>query len=315
MHKVRPIFTAVFVTNLGFGVCFALLMILIFTTYSTSWQEEIWWLSYGSAPSLIVSLVFTVLLLFWWSLACWVPSAIAGNPPHSIEKVVLTGVHILQFAIAAVLWVAWDSVEIENYHRYGDVPRAENFLRSSQERLPRGLGEPSLRSVSLYQAYGVWRVSEVDPSRGLKPLPRATSYLAFWRNGRYEFLNSDYTVIAAGDYRFSDWSSQPTRENPRPLPGRDLYLFADNGGDYYGEVEKSRTANDGFNLSFSFGTKVIERIEEHYELSEPLVFRLHGRKLVYSSHPVPLTADYPFYDERRRHDSAGYRINPDALYP
>jgi len=325
MSRVRPIFSAVFVTNTGFGVFFAILMILIVTTYSTSWQEEIWWLSYADAPSLIGSLVFTVLLLFWWSLACWVAAVVAGEPPHATEKLMLVGVHLLQIALAAVLWVAWDMAELESYERYGVIPRDENYLeRRARDRGPIwALGVKSVTWLKVeFKAYGVWRVNfgSIESAQDTMGVEAdKLGYLAFWHNGRYQYLDAQFGVLADGRYRFfagEDWSTRP-----ESMTGYVMYLYGDDGSFYRANVvqgpEFVQAAGAGvsFELEFDFTITMIDGIPQEHDLSEPLALSLSDRKLVYSSHPVPLRADYPFYDESRRVEAPGYRVNPDALYP
>lgn len=309
MQQLRPIVSALLITSIGFGVFFVILILLIVTTYTTSWKEEIWWLTYDSSPSLIGSLAFSVLLLFWWSLAISVSLYNSSSRPMQLEVRSICGSQLLMITIGVVLYVAWDAVEIENYHRYGNLPREDNLLEyliREEDTLPHVIG-PNAQKVNP-RIYGVWELDATPPLPFLKEI----RYLAFWRNEQYQFLDSNYRELESGIYRLS------VRKNAGNRPVWEsgmVHLFGRNGKNYYMDIDQGPDSPSGFTLNLIAGIEIKERIDEYYEPKQEIRITLINQRRVHSSHPVTLDARYLFYDEARRSQSPGHRINPNAMYP
>lgn len=269
-------------------------------------MEEIWWLSNGNEPSLYSSVAFVVLLFFWLSIACTISAAMEKKAFNLTEWFIAAGVPILFGATGLVLWVIWDSVELENYHRYGNPPRSESYLEALVKDSDMARARPHERWRE-YQVLGVW---EVETDSDL--FPRSAKYLIIWRNERFQILNDQYLILAEGGSRISPPSY---RNAPDHWKDSGFYLFGDEGFDFYGSVTSGPGRQSEFVVSIAGGTRIIDRFEEYFQPSTPVTLRLKNRRMVHSSYPIPLSATYPFYDDTSRESTPGNRLNPDALYP
>jgi len=310
MDSIRPSIRSLLIASIGFGVLFGILMILVFVAYPDNWLEEIWWQSDGFSPPLYGSLVFTVLLFVWWSIACWVSSRVECDHLNTSEIWMLAGSQVLYGSIGLVLWVAWDAVELENYHRFGAPPRDENlFERLLLDQMNPAIGTAPFEDER--RLYGVW-----DIVGDQEPLPLGAKYLVFWRNERYQVLGKDYKIIEAGDARVSygalrrrfetyfDWRN-----------GLALYLHGDGVVSYSVTIRVATDEERGLDLTINGIITIAERIETIQRGSQKATIKLRNWRGVYSSYPIQITAEYPFYQEEDRSRSFRSKINPDALYP
>jgi len=138
----------------------------------------------------------------------------------------------------------------------------------------------------------------------------------FWRNERYEILREDYSVIEAGRARLSYGALR--RRSEIHFYRRDrlvFFLHGDEVTSYSINIFPASHDEHGFDLTVTGMLTIKERIETHQKTSQETAIRLRNRQGVYSSHPTPLSAQYPFYTEKHRSLSFRSRVNPDALYP
>ena len=193
MLSIRTSILHLLILTSCFSVMFSITMILLFTTYTDSWLAEVWWLNDGSFPSLYVSFTFATLLLGWLAFFLILSAKTLGPHLTAVEIVASAGSLLLVLAVGCVLWTAWDAVELENYHRYGNVPRDESLLenRIVQNDHPSGWQDARLMMQELI---GTWEIN-------LKAAQFSSEarYVVLWKDGSYQLLDLAYRPTDEGD--------------------------------------------------------------------------------------------------------------------
>lgn len=194
MIGVRPVYWCLIFTTVMTAFIYSLTVLLSIVPYRCLWLEEYYWINDTGSVSLYPVLLFTFLLLGWWNLCIPIAHRWSGRHPSKVEYSAATANAVLLAAVALTLWALWDWVALDNYRKYGVLPRGPQFSRylpGSAETTP---FEPECLAQTDLE--GIWEVAAAFDA----PFPRIEK-LTLWRNRRFEAVSLEGSVIERGRWQ------------------------------------------------------------------------------------------------------------------